>query len=445
MHRAIDPSQIVRQIIDTAQETTCAVCAGALAISQHRDRYIWRMEGLVHHRARDKRCPSQECKGHGTLCRPLVDLRLALPRKSFGLDVILEVGRRHLEQEQSLSRIGRDLSKEGVPIHQTHVGELLRDYLAVCRLCRGDDPALQQKLREQGGIYLLVDGVQCDDKSPVLYMCWDGRSGDPLFGERLVKRDTDAVSKMLRRVKRMNVPVLGVTTDGETSLVQAVQRVFPEVPQQRCQTHFLFNCAEPLEEDLKELQASVEERAEKVRKLKKRLDRQAQASIPEFVSTPSVSPSPAAVPSVSPPPAAVPSVSLPPAVPSVSPPPAAVPSVSPPPAVPSVSPPPAAVPSVSSSPAAVPPASVPAVAQAATLAESAAQPSPLSELEMARTLCEAVRLHARVSGKAPLNPRQLVRHQRLEEVRAFLDEARKKKTPMVPASLRPGSISSIRR
>src|SRR5579871_5684667 len=222
MHRTIDASQIVRHIIDTAQETTCPNCGGSLAISQHRDRYVWRLEGLVHQRYRFKRCPHPECAGHRTVYRPLVDLRLALPRMSFGLDVVMEVVQRHLDQEQSLSRIGRDLTHSGVPIHQTHVGELFRDFLAVCRLARGDEAAVQQKLQKQGGIYLLVDGVQFDDKSPVLYMCWDGRSGTPLFGERLTKRDSDAVSEMLRRVKKMGVPVLGITTDGEKGLVPAV-------------------------------------------------------------------------------------------------------------------------------------------------------------------------------------------------------------------------------
>jgi Transposase, Mutator family len=383
MHRAIDPSQIVRHIIDTAQETTCPVCAGSLAICQNRDRYVWRLEGLVHQRYRDKRCPEQECAGHGTIYRPLVDLRLALPRMSFGLDVVMEVGRRHLEQEQSLSRIGRDLTHRGVPIHQTHVGELFRDFLAVCRLCRGNEAAVQQKLREQGGIYLLVDGVQFDDKSPVLYLCWDGRSGTPLFGQRLAKRDTDAVSEMLRRVKRMDVPVLGITTDGEKGLVPAVHKVFPEVPQQLCQTHFLFNCVtEALEADIRELQASVEQRADKVQKLKKRLDRQ----LP--VSGPSIQVGSCA---------AEPAVAAPPE-------------------------------------------------QAATTSEpTAALPPPVSEMQMARTLCEAVRLQARVSGKAPLNPRQLVRHQRLEQVRACLEEARKKKTLRVRRCPRPGLISSMRR
>jgi Transposase, Mutator family len=359
MHRAIDTSLIVRHIVDTAPETTCPLCAGPLAISQHRDRYVWRLEGLVHQRSRDKRCPRQQCPGHTTLYRPRVDLRLALPRMSFGLDVVMAVGQRHLDQNQSLSQIGRDLTQGGVPIHQTHVGELLRDFIAVCRLRRGDQAQVQQRLRQQGGIYLLVDGVQFDDKSPVLYLCWDGRSGTPLFGQRLANRDTDAVSEMLRQVKKMDVPVLGITTDGEKGLVPAVHQVFPQVPHQLCQTHFLFNCAEPLEPDLKELQASVEKRADKVRKLKQRLDRQAQAT---GLSSPAAAS-------------------------------AAAPGV-----------------------------------QAAASREAAASPEPLSELEMARTLCEAVRLQARVSGKAPLNPRALVRHQRLEQVRANLDKARKKKT-----------------
>jgi mutator family transposase len=353
MHRAIDPSQIVRHLIDTAPEATCSPCEGSLAISQHRDRYVWRMDGLVHHQARDKRCPRLECAGRGTLYRPPVDLRLALPRRSFGLDVVMAVGQRHLDQEQSLSRIGRDLTSSGVPIHQTHVGELFRDFLALCRLSRGGEAAVQQKLREQGGIYLMVDGVQFDEKSPVLYLCWDARSGTPLFGERLAKRDTEAVSEMLRRVKKMGVVVRGITTDGEKGLVPAVQRVFPEVPHQLCQTHFLFNCAEPLEADLKELGASVEQRADKVRALRKKLDRKAKASGPAL------------------------------------------------------------------------PVEAPRDAQASS-AESVA-PAPLSEMELAHTLCEAALLQARVSGKAPLKPRQLARHQRLEQVRKTLDQARKKR------------------
>lgn len=54
---------------------------------------------------------------------------------------------------------------------------------------------------------------------------------------------------------------------------------------------------------------------------------------------------------------------------------------------------------------------------------------PISELELVRQLCALAKLDARASGKAPLNPPELVRHQRLEDLRQVVDEAVKKKRP----------------
>lgn len=184
MHRDIERAS-AHPIVLTAPEMTCPWCQALLVICQHRDRYIWRLGGLYRQLCRDKRCPHPQCEGHATRYRPLVDLRLALPRMWFGLDVVLEVGRRHLDKGQSLSRIGTDLTKQGVPIHQTHVGELFRPLVALCKMARGQEQALRERLLQQGGLYLMLDGVQFDDKSPVLYLCWDALSGTPLLGERL--------------------------------------------------------------------------------------------------------------------------------------------------------------------------------------------------------------------------------------------------------------------
>ena len=90
MRRAIDP-KTARLLIHTASEVCCPHCEGPLRICQHRERFIFRLDGLVHHLCRDKRCPDEQCEGYGTWYRPLVDLRLALPRMSFGLDVVVAV------------------------------------------------------------------------------------------------------------------------------------------------------------------------------------------------------------------------------------------------------------------------------------------------------------------------------------------------------------------
>lgn len=123
MRRAIDPTA-ARLVIDTASEVVCPHCQGALSIYQHRERFIFRLDGLMHHLCRDKSCLDQGCEGYGTQYRPLVDLRWALPRMTFGLDVVVAVGERHLGQGRSLSELGRELTGQGVPIHQTHVGRL---------------------------------------------------------------------------------------------------------------------------------------------------------------------------------------------------------------------------------------------------------------------------------------------------------------------------------
>jgi|SRR5580658_1105081 hypothetical protein len=375
MHRTIDVT-LARPLIQTASEVICPHCQGPLHIWQHRDRFVFRRDGLVHQICRDKRCPDLECDGHDKLYRPLVDLRLALPRMTFGLDVVLFVGEAHLVQGRSLSELGRELSDCGVPIHQTHVGRLFRNFVALCKMVRGDQERVRKVLLEQGGIVLMVDGVQFDDRSPVLYMCWDARSGIPLFGERLEARDAAALKQFLRKVKRMGVPVLGVVTDGEKGLVPAVQAVFPEVPHQLCQTHFLKNCAKPMEQDLRQLGQSVADRMERVRQLHKRLDKSLASESRQTKDKPSQATDSA---------------------------PAREPE---------------AVAEQSQTPSQRP--------ERGNSQEPVAQ--PISEKELAKQLCMMARLDARATAKAPLNPPELVRHQRLEQVRQIAHEATKKKT-----------------
>ena len=78
-----------------------------------------------------------------------------------------------------------------------------------------------------------------------------------------------------------------------TPLVPAVAAVFPEVPHQLCHTHFLKNCARPLEPDLRELGASVEQRAERVRKLARQWDKEAPPAVPAPGSSEAVGAAPA--------------------------------------------------------------------------------------------------------------------------------------------------------
>lgn len=353
--RAMGPS-----LVYTALEQRCEACGHPLPICQVISRPVQALDGQFMLVRRDRQCRRQDCTGSRPVVYAVRDLRPVLPRRIYGTEVTLYVGERHLSEGVALARITRDLNARGVPLDQRHTGRVFRDFLALAALARGDEAAVQARLREQGGIVLMVDGVQFDEGSPVLYLAWDARSGTPLFGERKMYRGEDDLVPLLERVKNMDVPVIGVVTDKEKGLVPAVKSVFPGVPYQFCHTHFLRNCAKPLQADLTAVQASVRRRAEAVREIAKQL------AFDGGGAATAVSPASAA-------------------------------------------------------PSTAPDSSTPAPADVS---------SALTEAELAQEVCDLVRSNSRASGKAPLDPAEMNRHDRLESIRVLVGEAGKKSRPI---------------
>jgi hypothetical protein len=369
-------------------------------------RWVQRLDGVYRLVQRDKRCDNEVCAGPRPIFRAPRDLRIVLPGRTYGTDVTLCVGERHLREGVSLNQITKDLNARKILIDQRHTGRVFRDFLALAALARGDEATVRARLREQGGILLMCDGVQFDERSPVLYVVWDAISGTPLFGERKIFRGEDDLVPILERVQAMDVPLIGVVTDKEKGLVAAIQRVFPDAPYQYCQTHFLKNCAKPLQPDLTALQASVRRRAEAVRVIGKRL------------SSPTLAPEPDSE---------------------------AVAMKHPPTEAAGIhgAPEPQPEPSGDPAPRSEPVAPLPDTARGAYEFQRATPVAvePLSEEDLARQVCELVRVNSRVCGKAPLEPPELNRHDRMEKVCALVNEARGKKARK-PTDQRPGSSST---
>jgi hypothetical protein len=349
--RAYDVSE-AQLLFAEAPEGVCKVCGANLWIRWHDTRFVHRLDGVYQLVTQPRSCPAG-CPGQ--IYRPPVDIRFVLPKATYGTDVVVEVGERHLRGGASLRAIGRDLNARGVPVTQRHTCELFRSYVALTKLARGDDEQVRQRLLAQGGLLLMADGVQFDDASPVLYLIWDALSGQPLFGERRTFKGKDDLASLLERVKALNVPILGVVSDKEKGLLPAIKEVFPDAPHQVCQNHFLKNCAAGMASDLKALGSSVEHRAEEVRKIASRLHQGGANSVEWEVGAPIAG---------------------------------ANDSVEP--------------------------------------AAATAQAGPISEDELAAELCAMTRHAARAAGRAPLEPPELVRHERLELVRAAVQDAARK-------------------
>lgn len=248
----------------------CAVCGGNLQVTQWRPRKLDTLDGFFVVIMRDKRCPDKACAGRATIHRHPAGLSLALPKDSLGLDVLLRIGEWRHRDNMSFAAIARHLNEDGIPVKQRKVTDAYHRLLAALRGIGGESPEVLARLKNDG-IVLLVDGVQFDACSAVLYIAIDAISGTVLFAERHDARSAAALTALLERVKALDVPVRGIVSDKETGLVPAIQAVFPEVPHQYCQLHFIKRCAEPLQEPLAELSAEIKQIGERVRSLRREI------------------------------------------------------------------------------------------------------------------------------------------------------------------------------
>jgi len=282
--RVHDGAEYLRLV---APQERCPFCSERLTICETQERYVQTLRKLIHVVSKGKRCDEPAC-GHDALRYRSPEVgRLVLKAHEFGRDVVIWCGDQYIREQVSTPRIHKRLVTEfRVPISERSVGNQVEDYVALCECVAGDTGRLRERLRRQGGIVLCVDGVHFDEASPVLYVQRDAISNEVLYAERRLARRKEDLVPMLRRsaelAAEIGVPILGIVSDKERSLVPAIAEVFAGIPHQYCQTHFLGNVVKPLKEDDQELARGAKETVLELRKLQRTIERR----FPEVVVGP---------------------------------------------------------------------------------------------------------------------------------------------------------------
>jgi hypothetical protein len=187
----------------------------------------------------------------------------------------MAIGSMRLRDDFSFPRIHSRLRERGLAIAPMTVQYQFRNYLSLvhCHVAL-EDGALRAKLRTQGAILPVIDGIQFGEGDPVLYLVIDILSKEPLFGQEMVCRSAEDLVPFISQIKQIDVPILGVVSDKERALVPAIAEALPGVPHQFCQVHYLKNAAKPIDDDLVALGAEIRETEEKLRKFQRTLSRQ---------------------------------------------------------------------------------------------------------------------------------------------------------------------------
>jgi hypothetical protein len=244
--RGRSPEPTIRHQLET-QRSACVACGGPLWVAYHKTRTISTLQDVAGLTLAVRRCQDPACLLYHQPYRPEEEGRWALPRSTFGLDVIALVGRLRYAAHRSVPEIHRHLVERGVRIAERTVTHLVYRYEELLAVHLADQTRRTARVQAQGRVILALDGLQPDVGHEVLWVLRDCLSGEVLLARSLLSSTGDDLAALLREViSALPVPVAGVISDGQHPIRDAVATVLPGVPHQLCQFHYLREAARPL-------------------------------------------------------------------------------------------------------------------------------------------------------------------------------------------------------
>jgi transposase-like protein len=231
------------------QRTTCPHCGSPMRADYTNRRTLATLDGVTRLNLTIRRCHHRPCEALRRPYRPEAEGRFALPHHEFGFDVIALVGRLRYAEHRSIPEIRTRLVGRGVAISERTVLNLLDRYDELLAVTLTDDRRLRAVLADQKRVILAIDGLQPDVGHEVLWVIRDCLSGEILLAKSLLSARRQDLAALLESVKSScPVPIAAVVSDGQHSIRNAVTAVFPEVPYQLCQFHYLREAARPIYE-----------------------------------------------------------------------------------------------------------------------------------------------------------------------------------------------------
>jgi hypothetical protein len=262
----------------TPLKESCEECGQPLWVAYHGSRTVTKLDGLWKLTIVVRRCIHPECPRYHVAYRPEEEGRWALPHGEFGLEVIALIGQWRFREHRSVPEMYRSLLSRGVSITERSVTHLMQRYEELVALRILDHERIKMRLQQQGHVILALDGLQPDVGHEVLWVVRDCLSEEILLARPLLSSTQGDLTALLTEVKcqlkQLEVPVKGVISDGEETIGSAVAFVFPEVPHQLCQFHYLKDATKPLYEADRNAKTQLKKHLRGVRPIERALEEQ---------------------------------------------------------------------------------------------------------------------------------------------------------------------------
>jgi hypothetical protein len=233
----------------------CAVCGTKLHVCAHRKRRLFTLQGPYLLVARLGHCPDSGCPGHRGTVSPVDEMTIAPPRIAVGWDVFAWVGHRRCARHWSVPQICAELSDScAIELSEDAIEDYVRQYEVMVAARHTDLEQMRKVYSQTKSLVLTIDGLQPEKGHETLYVVRELTQKRVWFAEPLLSSTNDEVRRVLTRAREiaesLGIPVAGWMSDKQEAFVQGIAQVFPGVPHQYCDNHFLRDLAKPvLEKD----------------------------------------------------------------------------------------------------------------------------------------------------------------------------------------------------
>lgn len=165
---------------------------------------------------------------------------------TFGFDVIVYVGFSLFVHCRNNQETMACLAAKNVFISEREISYLGRKFIIYLALAhRQSQPILREFLTERGGYILHVDGT-CEGDSPNLFCGLDGLSELVLDTVKIASEKKEHLIPFFRDIKEKYGEPRALVHDMGKGIVNAVEEVFPGIPDFICHFHFLRDIGKDL-------------------------------------------------------------------------------------------------------------------------------------------------------------------------------------------------------
>jgi hypothetical protein len=194
-----------------------------------------------------RECVNPQCEYAGQAYVSAAAQMVSVPKCTCGLDVIAQIGwwrdKEHLNREQIHTR----LRERDVQICEREVDHLYARYQVLMGCAeRLEVERLQAVVAERGGLIISIDGLEPEGASEQLWVVREVQEDMILVVGWLSRVNHKTLGALLQPVVDLGLPILATVSDKQGCVRKALEEVWPDVPHQWCQSHYLSNAAKPM-------------------------------------------------------------------------------------------------------------------------------------------------------------------------------------------------------